>query len=80
MLMNWMLVVSAFVWWDYDPALFATEAECMAAAKAVVEANPGFEWLDGPSGLRGWIHPHELEGWIPLVGRSTVECVGAEED
>ena len=78
--MKWILVVSAFLGTDADPMLFATEVECVAAAEAVVEANSGFEWVDGPSGLKGWIHPHQLEGWIPLVGRSTVECVGADEE
>ena len=42
----------------------------MDSAAALVEANPGLEWLDVPS---------QLEEWIPLVMRSTVERVGADE-
>jgi hypothetical protein len=70
--MKWLLVISFLGGHmggdDYERILFATEEECMAAAEDIVEANPSFEWLDDPSGSKGW-----------TVIRSTVECVGAGE-
>ncbi len=54
--------------YEYERIPFVTEEECMAAAEAVASANPGFEWIDDPSGSQGL-----------AVIRSTVECVGAEE-
>ena len=68
--MKWLLVVSALLGTDVDPMLFATEAECMGAAKAFVEANPGWEWLDRPGAAS------ELR---QLVARNIIECVGAED-
>ena len=69
--MKWLLLVSALLGTDVDPMLFATEAECMAAAAAVAEANPGWEWLDRPGAAS------ELR---QLVARNIIECVGAEDE
>lgn len=71
MLMKWMLVVSMFAWSDVDPALFATETECLAAAAAFVEAIPSFEWVDDP---------RESQMLIQPVVRATAEWVGVDDD
>ena len=41
----------------------------MAKAEDFVELNPNFEWIDDPSVSMGW-----------AVIRSTLECIGADEN
>ena len=67
--MKSMLVVSMFAWSEVDPALFATEEECLAAA--FVEASHSWEWADDP---------RELQMLIQPVVRATAECIGVDED
>ena len=43
----------------------------MAAAEDFVELNPYFEWVDGP---------RAVGGETLLVIRSTVQCIGADEN
>ena len=68
--MKWMLVVW-FLGLDIDPVLFATEAECMAAAAEFAEAKPNVEWVDDR---------RELQMLIQPVLRATAECVGVDDD
>ena len=70
--MEWLLWVGLMMYEpDFEPALFETRTECMAAAEAFVEQNPIFEWED---------RPRELHEPIYLVLRPTVICVRAGED
>ena len=69
--MKWLLVIFFLAEHEYGGIPFVTEEECMAAAADFVELNPNFEWVDGPRGVAGE---------RMLVIRSTVECIGAEED
>ncbi len=68
--MKWVLVVSMFLGYDVEPVSFATEAECMAAAVLIAEADPTLEWIDDPDATEGWIEP---------VIRNTIECEGPED-
>ena len=68
--MKWLLVIFFLGEYEYERIPFATEKECMAAAEGFVESNPNFEWVDGPPEV----------GETLLVIRSTVECIGADED
>ena len=68
--MKWLLIIFFLAEYEYGRIPFATEQECMAAAEDFVELNPNFEWVDGPPEV----------GETLLVIRSTVECIGADED
>lgn len=68
--MEWVLVASMFLGFDAGSVEFATEAECMAAAAIIAEADPTLEWIDRPGVLKGHIRP---------VVRNTIECVGPED-
>jgi len=69
-LSGWTGLAGCSVWagrnWRRELPRAASAA--MEAAEAVASANPGSEWIDNPSGSKGW-----------TVIRSTVECVGAAE-
>ena len=67
--MKWLLVIFLLAEYEFQGIPYATE--CMAAAEDFVELNPNFEWVDGP---------REVEGETLLVIRSTVECIGADEN
>ena len=78
--MKWLLVIFFLGEYEHEFLLgeyeferipFVTEKECMAAAADFVELNPNFDWVDGP---------REVAGERLLVIRSTVECIGADED
>ena len=69
--MKWLLIIFFLAEHEYGRIPFATEEECMATAEDFVELNPNFEWIDGP---------REVEGETLLVIRSTVECIGADEN
>ena len=68
--MEWVLVISMFLGFDVEPVEFATEAECMAAAALIAQADPTLEWIDDPDTFGGGIQP---------VIRNTVECEGPED-
>ncbi len=68
--MKWVLVVSMFLGHDAGPVSFATEAECMAAAAWIAEADPALERIDDPDIVEGHIRP---------VIRGTIECQGPED-
>lgn len=70
--MKWLLVVTLLSPMENDVSerfSFETRGECMAAAQAFVEANPGVELRDRPDSL-------DVE---PLVLRSHVECMPEED-
>ena len=69
--MKWLPVIFFLAEHEHEGIPYATEEECMAAAEDFVELNPYFEWVDGP---------RELGGETLLVIRSTVECIGADEN
>lgn len=66
--MKWILIVSAFTWWDPDPMLFATHEQCMAAAAEFVKTNRGYVWVDRPQGF----------GDFDYLVMRTVECSPAD--
>ena len=68
--MEWVLLISMFLGFDVESVEFATEAECMAAAAIIAEADPTLEWIDDPDAAEGWIQP---------VIRNTIECEGPED-
>ena len=67
--MKWLLIIFFLAEHEHGRIPFATEEACMDAAQDFAELNPNFEWLDDPSGSMGW-----------AVIRSTVECIGADEN
>ncbi len=68
--MEWVLLVSMFLGYGVEPVSFATEAECMAAAELLAEADPTLEWIDDPDKYDGLIQP---------VIHNTIECEGPED-
>ena len=68
--MKWLLIIFFLAEYEYERIPLATEEECMATAEDFAELNPNFEWVDGPPEV----------GETLLVIRSTVECIGADEN